>query len=226
MDIFVTAGTWPAWTIVVDCGVVGFLMGWVGRLVLLRSTVRLRCRPPWCELASAFLSALLGWRAAVGLLPWWWLPVPLLLGWFAVPLAAADLARRRLPDVLTLSACPALGLAVALAAVVGPDGGLWVRALGGVVVFGGVHLLVRALAPTAIGGGDVKLAGSLGVVLGALGWAALALAAVGAACCTLVLAVASRSRTAAHGPGLLAAAWLLAAFPATAFPAPGLPAIG
>jgi leader peptidase (prepilin peptidase)/N-methyltransferase len=221
MNIFLAAGFWPTWTIVVDFGVVGFAMGWVGRLVLRRSALRLRCRPPWCEVASGCLSALLGWRVAAGLLPWWWLPVPLLLGWFAVPLAVADFARRRLPDVLTLPAYPALGLAVGLAAAVGPDAGLGLRALVGALVFGGAHLLVRALLPAAMGGGDVKLAGSLGGILGALGWAALGLAAAAAACCTLVLAVASRTRTVAHGPGLLAAVWLLAAFPAGPLPAIG-----
>jgi leader peptidase (prepilin peptidase)/N-methyltransferase len=157
------------------------------------------------------LSAVLGWRAAVDQLPWWWVPVPLLLGWFAVPLVAADFRRRRLPDVLTLSAYPVVGLALAVASAVDP--GLGVRALLGGLVFGGAHVLVRVLAPAALGGGDVKLAGSLGAVLGAVGWPALAVAALLAGCCTALLAVAARAGAAPHGPGLLAATWLVAAFP-------------
>ena len=35
------------------------------------------CRPPACELVAGLLIALVGWRAVAGLLPWWWLPVPL-----------------------------------------------------------------------------------------------------------------------------------------------------
>jgi leader peptidase (prepilin peptidase)/N-methyltransferase len=186
-------------------------MGFLGRLVLRWSVLRMRCRVPWCELAAACLAAFSGWRAAVGQLPWWWLPVPLLLGWFAVPLVAADFRHRRLPDILTLSACPVLGLALAVAAVADP--GLAPRALLGVIVFGGAHALVRLLAPGALGGGDVKLAGSLGAVLGALGWPALAVAAALAGCGTALLALVSRARSAPHGPGLLAATWLVATFP-------------
>jgi leader peptidase (prepilin peptidase) / N-methyltransferase len=191
----------------------GILIGLLGRRVLGRLSRAVPIRPPWCEVAAGALSAVLGWRAMVGLLPWWWLPVPLLLGWIAVPLAAADLTRRRLPDALTLPAYPVLGLAVAVAAARGPDPGLGVRALAGIVLFGGIHAMVRILAPAALGAGDVKLAGSLGAVLGALGWPALAIAATLAAACTMVVAVVRRAAVAPHGPGLLLATWLVAAFP-------------
>lgn len=175
----------------------GAAVGAAGRIVLGR--LGIACRPPWGEVAGAVLSGVVGWRVTAGLLPWWW--VPLLLGWLAVPLAAADLIARRLPDALTFAAYPVLGLAVL------PAG--W-HALAGMVVFGGAHVVVRAVAPGSLGGGDVKLAGSLGAVLGALGWADLALAAALAALGTLLLAVATRSRAAPHGPSLLAVTWLLA----------------
>jgi leader peptidase (prepilin peptidase)/N-methyltransferase len=203
MNFFVAAGF----------GLVGSAMGLLGRLVVSRSHRGVACRPPWCELACAGLCAVLGWRAAAGFLPSWWLPVPLVLGWFAVPLTAVDLARRRLPDVLTLPAYPLLGLVVALAAATGPDPGIGVRALVGIVVFGGAHAVVRAVAPSAMGGGDVKLAGSLGAVLGAVGWPAMAVAATLAAAITALVALARRTNHAPHGPGLLAATWLIAAFP-------------
>jgi leader peptidase (prepilin peptidase)/N-methyltransferase len=192
---------------------VGIVMGSAGRLLLGRLARGVVLRPPWCELAAGAASAVLGWRATAGLLPWWWLPVPLLLAWLAVPLAAADLARRRLPDALTLPAYPVLGLAVALAAAGGPDPGLGLRAVVGVLLFGGAHAVVRVLAPAALGAGDVKLAGSLGAVLGALGWAALVVAAVLAGVITVLLAVGRRRAVAPHGPGLLLATWLVAAFP-------------
>jgi len=191
----------------------GIVMGTAGRLLLGRLARGVVIRPPWCELAAGTASAVLGWRATAGLLPWWWLPVPLLLAALAVPLAAADLARRRLPDALTLPAYPVLGVAVALAAAIGPDPGLGLRAVVGVLLFGGAHAVVRMAAPNALGAGDVKLAGSLGAVLGALGWAALVLAAVLAAIITLFLAVGRRRPTAPHGPGLLLATWLVATFP-------------
>jgi leader peptidase (prepilin peptidase)/N-methyltransferase len=198
--------------VLAGCTAAGTAAGILGRRIVNRA-VHGASRPPWPELACALLSALVGWRAAADLLPSWWLPVPLVLGWFAVPLVAADLARRRLPDVLTLPAYPILGLTIAFAAAAGPGPGLALSALAGTLVFGAAHALVRVLAPAAMGGGDVKLAGSLGAVLGALGWPALAIAATAAAGVTATFALVTRARAAPHGPGLLAATWLVAAFP-------------
>jgi leader peptidase (prepilin peptidase)/N-methyltransferase len=153
-------------------------------------------------------------------LPSWWLPVPLVLTALAVPLIAADLRYRRLPDVLTVRAYPLLGLALGIAALSGPGVGLLLRALSAGVAFGGLHLLVHALSRRSLGAGDVKLAAALGAVLGAVSWAALIVAAVLAAVLTTALAavqVAVRRRRdgVPHGPGLLVAAWLVAVFPGT-----------
>ncbi|HEX4721158.1 MAG TPA: A24 family peptidase [Pseudonocardiaceae bacterium] len=197
---------------VVGCFVAGVVVGLVGRVLLGRLSRGVVLRPPWCELVAGLLSGLAGWRVAAGLLPVWWLPVPLLLGWLAVPLASVDLARSRLPDSLTLPAYPLLGLAVGTAAVLGSSPGLGLRAVTGVLVFGGVHLLCYLASPRALGAGDVKLAGSLGAVLGAVGWAALVVGALLAAVITLCVSLARRVRSVPHGPGLLAATWLVAAF--------------
>ena len=180
-------------------------------------------RPPapvpsgWCELGTALL-----WGAVAACLPaagWpsWWLPVPLALAALTVPLALADLRHRRLPDALTLTAYPVLGTATACAAIAGPGADMAVRAAGAAVLFGAIHAMVRWWSPAALGAGDVKLAGSLGGVLGASGWAALPLAACVAALCSGVLAGAAllARRTGwrsgvPHGPGLLAATLLVA----------------
>jgi leader peptidase (prepilin peptidase)/N-methyltransferase len=83
----------------------------------------------------------------------------------------------------------------------------------GAGVFLAAHVLVRLVSPSAMGAGDVKLAGSLGAVLGAVGWPALVVGAALAAGITGLLAAGSRAATVPHGPGLLASTWLVAAFP-------------
>ncbi|HJQ06192.1 MAG TPA: hypothetical protein VJ872_12145, partial [Nocardioides sp.] len=72
------------------------------------------------------------------------------------------------------------------------------------------------LSRRSLGAGDVKLAGALGAVLGAVSWVALPVAAAIAAVVTVALAVVRRSTGGVpHGPGLLAAASLVAVFPGT-----------
>jgi leader peptidase (prepilin peptidase)/N-methyltransferase len=163
---------------------------------------------------TAALWLFTGWRWLAGAWPSWWLPVPLALTALAVPLAAADLRHRRLPDALTLPAYPILAGAVVAAAVAGPGAALVLRAAGAAALFGGLHLLAHTLSRRSLGAGDVKLAGALGAVLGALNWAALVVAATLAAAFTVVLALVRRwPHGVPHGPGLLVATWLVAVFP-------------
>jgi len=87
--------------------------------------------------------------------------------------AAVDATEQRLPDVLTIGA-GLLGFAaltaVSLTAGVGSP---W-RALAGGAIFGGWTLAGAVLARDGYGLGDVKLATSLGVLLGWTSWFALA----------------------------------------------------
>lgn len=203
-------------------GAAGLLAGAAGRglLARLRRGARVRAGP--CELACAALCALVAARWTAGGLPGWWLPVPLVVTALAVPLAAADLMHRRLPDALTLPAYGLIGGSLGVAALAAGDGHLLVAAAMGCLVFGAAHLVVHVLAPNSLGAGDVKLAGSLGGVLGALGWPALLVASLLASLFTLLLTLGARLARAAvwrsgvpHGPALLLATWLVAVFPAT-----------
>lgn len=206
--------------------VIGAATGLAGRRVL--RAVGADVPPPCCELAALLLWAAVGWRWLSGGWAVWWLPVPLAVTAFAVPLVFADLRHLRLPTVLTLAAYPVVAAAIGVAAgVVGAP--LALRAGLGGLAFAGTHALVRLLNPAALGAGDVKLAGSVGAVLAAVGWAALPVGACLAALITvafsvlrLVSAIAADRRSrwwrtgVPYGPGLLVATWLIAVFPGTA----------
>lgn len=159
--------------------------------------------------AVSWLATIARWIS--GALPAAWLSVCLALTAIAIPLTTADLCHRRLPDVLTLPAYPILAMALAFAATASP--GLALRAAAGAFLFGGLHLLVHALSRHSLGAGDVKIAAPLGAVLGAVGWGALVAAGVLAALVTLGLSTLRRYRDGVpHGPGLLLATCLVAAF--------------
>lgn len=132
-----------------------------------------------------------------------WLPVPLLIAWLGVLLSAVDFRHRRLPDALTLPAYPLVG---GVLAVCGAD---LARALGGCLAYFGLHLAVHRLSPASLGGGDVKLSGALGAVLGSVSWVALPVGAVLASGITLALALWRPRDGPPHGPGLVGATWLV-----------------
>lgn len=174
----------------------------------------------WLVAGVATLWALAGWRAATGHFPWWWLPIPLLVAWLAVVLTAVDLKHRRLPNALTLPAYPAIGAVVTLAATQA-DWRVAEGALLGATALGGAYLALHLLSPNAMGGGDVKLSGTQGAVMGAVGLPAVVFGTALAALLTLALNLAAPQRLrrqwqtgVPHGPPLLAATYVIATFPA------------
>lgn len=210
------------WEFIIIAACAGLVAGTSARLLLGRLRRGVRVRPGACELLGVGLFAVVAARHTSGGLPAWWLPVPLALSALAVPLVVSDVLRRRLPDALTLPAYGVLGLALVGAALVAGQPMLGLSALLGGVVFFLLHWAVHQAAPQSLGAGDVKLAGSLGGVLGAVGWPALAVGGCYASLFTLALTGFARvARVRAwrggvpHGPGLLAATWLVAVFPGT-----------
>jgi leader peptidase (prepilin peptidase)/N-methyltransferase len=101
------------------------------------------------------------------------LAVWLLLTPLAVLLALVDRAVHRLPDQLTLPLAAAAAALLGLAALLPGDGGSWPTALLGGLVLGAAYFVLFLIHPNGMGFGDVKLALSLGVVLGWYGWAIL-----------------------------------------------------
>lgn len=171
---------------------------------------------PVCAALVAALWWLAGGRADVIDLPLWWWPVPLVLGWAGVLLGGADLVARRLPDALTLPLYPMVGVLLGVAAIGAADPALLPRAAAGGLLWAGGYAAVRLAAPGALGGGDVKLAGSLGALTAATSWPALLLAVLAASVMTAAVAAPARLLGYAavpHGPAMLAAAWLVVLHP-------------
>lgn len=94
-------------------------------------------------------------------------------GALGVALAAIDIAVKRLPDPLTLPAYPILIAMLAVAALISDDVAALGRALLGGLALSGCFLVLALIRPGQLGGGDIKLAGLTGLVLGWLGWPAL-----------------------------------------------------
>ncbi|MFC8079721.1 prepilin peptidase [Streptomyces sp. NPDC057307] len=101
------------------------------------------------------------------------LVVWLLLAPFAVLLALVDRNVHRLPDQLTLPLAVASAGLLGIAALLPADGGSWPTALLGGLVLGACYFVLFLINPNGMGFGDVKLALSLGVVLGWYGWLVL-----------------------------------------------------
>ena len=120
------------------------------------------------------------------------------LGWL-VALSTYDVRQRRLPNWLTLPGAAAVVLVAAVA-------GRGMPALAGAAVLGLLYLVVHAVAPSALGAGDVKLALGVGGIGGYFGVDVWLLAAMAAPLLTaawaLVELVRCGARTVPHGPAM------------------------
>ncbi|GAA2579313.1 prepilin peptidase [Actinomadura fulvescens] len=170
-------------------------------------TEPLRARPVRVALTCAAVLALLTWRVGVRAD----LPAFLWLGAAGTALGFVDVAIKRLPDPLTL---PSYGAGAALLGAAAPftedGGGRFPHALAGLAALWALFAVQWLLLPGAIGLGDVKLAGVLGLYLGWLGLDAwlLGVAAtfvIGGVCAAGLLAArrAGRGSELPYGPFLL-----------------------
>lgn len=133
----------------------------------------------------------------------------------SILLAAIDMRTHRLPNRIVLPGYPVALVLLGIAAVARPD--LW--ALGRAVLAGAIlfafYLMLRLLQPGGMGGGDVKLAGVVGLMLGFAGWDAVAIGLfagfLGGGLYSVVLLARRRAdrRTAVpFGPWMLLGAWV------------------
>jgi leader peptidase (prepilin peptidase)/N-methyltransferase len=123
--------------------------------------------PPWVELGTAAVCALVAWRLE---------GTPCLPSWVYAAivgslLSVIDWRTRRLPDAITLPSYPILAVLLI------PTGHLGSALLGGLALAGAYAVLWFG-RPDALGLGDVKLAGLVGMLVGSLGMDAWVAAAV------------------------------------------------
>lgn len=133
----------------------------------------------------------------------------------SIALTLIDLDAHRLPNPIVLPSYFVVGGLFALACLLGADWAALLRAaIGGSILYV-FYFVLRLIRPAGMGGGDVKLAGVVGVCLAWLGWAPLVVGAFSAfllgGVFGIVLLIARRAgrRTAIpFGPWMVAGAWL------------------
>lgn len=121
----------------------------------------------WLAAATAAVWALLAW--SVGPAPE--LPAYLVVAALGVAAAYVDLREHRLPDRLTYPAFVVGGLALAVAAAATGSWDAFGRSVLGAAAFVAFLFALALIRPADLGLGDVKLGGSLGLLLGWLSWA-------------------------------------------------------
>lgn len=133
----------------------------------------------------------------------------------AARLVVIDVRTHRLPDRIVLPTLAALLALIAIDALAAHDTAPLLRAGGGLLMLGGFYAVLRLLSRNGMGGGDVKLAAVIGLLLGWHGWQALAIGAAAAfvlgavhAGILLLLRRADRRTRIAFGPWMIAGAVL------------------
>jgi leader peptidase (prepilin peptidase)/N-methyltransferase len=184
--------------------------------------VRIPVRYPAVELGTALAFALVALGAAPSLpttgvdaAQLLELVAFLYLAAISIALAAIDLDVRRLPNAIVLPAYLAGGMLLTLAALLGGRPQVLLVAAIGIVVSIVFYGILWFAKPGGMGLGDVKLAGVLGMYLGYLGWAQLAVGVATAfllggvfGIVLILLGRAGRTTAVPFGPWMLLGAWI------------------
>jgi len=132
----------------------------------------------------------------------------------SIVLTLIDLDTHRLPNSIVLPSYAVGGVLFTLAALLGGDWAALLRAGIGTVALYVFYSVLRLARPGGMGGGDVKLAGVIGIYLGWIGFGALAVGAFGAfvyggvfGIALLFLGKAGRKTAIPFGPWMILGGW-------------------
>jgi leader peptidase (prepilin peptidase)/N-methyltransferase len=132
----------------------------------------------------------------------------------SIVLTLIDLDTHRLPDSIVLPSYVVAGILFTVAAAMTGDWAALLRAAIGMAALYTFYLVLRLVRPGGMGGGDVKLAGLVGIYLGWIGWGALVVGAFAAFVfggvfgIALILAKRAGGKTAIpFGPWMILGAW-------------------
>lgn len=169
--------------------------------------------------AAAF-AGIAWWVLVVHAEPTWTATVLVLIAYLylvaiSIALTLIDLDTHRLPNAIVLPSYIVAIALLAFACVLGSDWFALARAAVGMAALYALYLLLRVIRPAGMGGGDVKLAGVLGLYLGWIGWGALAVGAFGAFLLggvfgglLLLMRRAGRRTAIPFGPWMILGAWV------------------
>ncbi|WP_314502646.1 A24 family peptidase [uncultured Microbacterium sp.] len=132
----------------------------------------------------------------------------------SIVLTLIDLDTHRLPNNIVLPSYLVAGALLTAAAILGDEWTALLRAAIGMAAMYGFYLALRLVRPGGMGGGDVKLAGVVGLYLGWVGWGALAVGAFAAffyggvfGIALLIGRRAGRKTAIPFGPWMILGAW-------------------
>ncbi|WP_434811679.1 prepilin peptidase [Microbacterium sp. bgisy189] len=139
----------------------------------------------------------------------------LYLAAISIALALIDLDVRRLPNAIVLPAYPVMLGLFLIASLCCAQWDAMLRAVVGGAALYTFYLLLRLIRPGGMGGGDVKLAGVLGIALGWIGWGALIVGAFAGFLVGGIVGIAlmigrraGRKSAIPFGPWMLVGAWI------------------
>jgi leader peptidase (prepilin peptidase)/N-methyltransferase len=166
--------------LVVACTLLGVAVGWCLDPVITRVPRRVPVLgppgvdepppPPGRRVAVTVVCAALFGATAARFDDSWALPAYLVLAGALVALSVIDLEHYILPNRIVYPLAGALVVLLAVASLAERDLGAYVRALAAGAVAFGAFFVLHLISPRSMGFGDVKLALSLGLALGWLGW--------------------------------------------------------